>query len=266
MFFYASKILWDLTDPSNFLGLILAVGALALFTRYHRVGRWLVAGAAILYLACGFGPISGLLLQPLENRFPQLSANIPAPTGIIVLGGAIDADISAARKTVVLNESGSRMTAAVTLARRFPEAKLVFTGGSGTLFGDHSPEADSARQLFLDLGVDPERMVFEDRSRNTYENAIFTRKLIHPEAGSRWLLVTSAFHMPRAMGVFRAAGFSVIAFPTAYFTRGDDKDFLLSQGDASVGLERTGVGLREWIGLVAYRLARRSETLLPGPR
>ena len=174
-------------------------------------------------------------------------------------------NITAARDTVTLIESGARMSVAVALTRRFPQARLVFTGGSAALFGDQSPEADAARRLFLELGVAPERMSFEDRSRNTYENAIFTRDLVHPQPGSRWLLVTSAFHMPRAMGIFRAAGFPVIAVPADYWTLGDARDFLRLQGDATHGLEMTEIGLREWIGLVAYRLTGRTDTLLPGP-
>jgi uncharacterized SAM-binding protein YcdF (DUF218 family) len=266
MFFYLSKILWALVAPSNLLGLAAIVGAIALFTRFARVGRRLVTAAAVLYLACGLGPVGAILLRPLEDRFPRLPADIiPAPAGIIVLGGAIDEQVTLARDTVALNESGARMTLAVALTRRFPQARLVFTGGSAALFGPSSPEADGARRLFLELGVAPERMTFEDRSRNTYENAIFTRDLVHPQPGSHWLLVTSAFHMPRAMGIFQAAGFSVTAVPADYWTRGDARDFLRLQGDATRGLKMTELGLREWIGLVAYRLAGRTDTLLPGP-
>lgn len=265
MFFFASKILWMLFAPSNLLGFAAAIGAVALFTRFARSGRWLVAVAAFLYLACGFGPVGALLLRPLEDRFPRPPADLPAPAGIIVLGGAIDEQVTLARDTVALDESGSRMTLAVALTRRFPQARLVFTGGSAAIFTDAPPEADGARLLFLELGVAPERMSFEDRSRNTYENAIFTRDLVQPPPGSRWLLVTSAFHMPRAMGIFRAAGFSVIAEPSDYWTLGDARDFRRLQGDASSGLEMTEIGLKEWIGLVAYRLTGRTDALLPGP-
>jgi uncharacterized SAM-binding protein YcdF (DUF218 family) len=265
MFFYVSKILWALVAPSNLLGLAAAVGAITLFTRFAHAGRRLVAATALLYLACGFGPVGAILLRPLEDRFPRPPADMPAPAGIIVLGGAIDEQVTLARDTVTLNESGARMTLAVALMRRFPQARLVFTGGSAALFGGRSPEADGARRLFLELGVAPERMSFEDRSRNTYENAIFTRDLLHPQPGSRWLLVTSAFHMPRAMGIFRAAGFTLVAVPADYLTLGDARDFLRLRGDATRGLKMTELGLREWIGLVAYRLAGRTDTLLPGP-
>jgi uncharacterized SAM-binding protein YcdF (DUF218 family) len=265
MFFYISKIFWALAAPSNLLGLTAAVGAIALFTRFARAARWLVAASALTYIACGLGPVGALLLRPLEDRFPPPPPDLPAPVGIIVLGGAVEEQITLARDTVDLNESGARMTLAVALTRRFPQARLVFTGGSGAPFGDQSPEADGARRLFLELGVAPERMSFEDRSRNTYENAIFTRDLLHPPPGSRWLLVTSAFHMPRAMGIFQAAGFSVIAVPADYWTLGDARDFVRLQGDATRGLKMTEIGLREWIGLVAYRLTGRTDTLLPGP-
>lgn len=265
MFFFASKILWAIVAPPNLIGFAVALGALALFTRFQRAGRWLVLAAAVIYLACGFGPVGAALMRPLEDRFPRPPVDMPAPTGIIVLGGAINEDVTAARGAVALSRSGARMTAAVALMRRFPRALLVFTGGSAALFGHHPPEADAARRLFLELGVAPERMTFEDRSRNTYENALFTHDLVHPQPGSRWLLVTSAFHMPRAMGIFRAAGFPVVAYPTDYWTLGDARDFMRVEGDATQGLEMTEIALREWIGLVAYRLAGRTDTLLPAP-
>lgn len=265
MFFLASKILWAMSAPPNLLGFAMALGAVALFTRFARAGRWLVLATAVVYLACGFGPVGAALMRPLEDRFPRPPADMPAPTGIVVLGGAINEDITLARGTIALSQSGARMTAAAALMRRFPQARLVFTGGSAALLGNHKPEADAARQLFLELGVAPERMTFEDRSRNTYENALFTRDLIHPQPGSRWLLVTSAFHMPRAMGIFRAAGFPVIAYPTDYWTLGTPEDFLKLQTDASEGMQITETALREWIGLVAYRITGRTDALLPGP-
>ena len=262
MFFLASKILGLFLAPSTLFGSVMIVCAILLFTRFARVGRWLVAITAFLYLACGVGPVSTLLLRPLEDRLPPPPSDMPAPAGIVVLGGGINPDITAARGTMTLTEAGTRVTAAATLMRRFPQAELVFTGGSANITGVGFAEADAARQLFLDLGIAPDRMIMENRSRNTYENAVFTRDLVHPQPGSRWLLVTSAVHMPRALSLFRAVGFPIVPFPADYLTQGNEADFLQLH-EASSGLKLLDAGAHEWLGLIVNRVTGRTETLLP---
>ena len=106
------------------------------------------------------------------------------------------------------------MTQAAALARLYPQAKLVFSGGSAALIFHKEKEADAAHKLWRELGVPESQMVFENQSRNTFENAVFTQALVHPKKGERWLLVTSALHMPRAMGVFRALGMNPRLFPS----------------------------------------------------
>ena len=128
------------------------------------------------------------------------------------------------------------MTAGVELARRYPSALLVFTGGPGGLLGEGPAEAIGARKLWLSLGVPEERMMFEAKSRNTWENALFTRVLVKPKPGETWLLVTSAWHMPRSIGIFRHLGFDVIPYPVAYRTFGDERDFLLAHLECSTKL------------------------------
>jgi uncharacterized SAM-binding protein YcdF (DUF218 family) len=200
----------------------------------------------------------------LENQFPEPAKNMPEPSGIIVLGGAIDAARSQARGQVVLNSDAARMTEAVELARRYPEARLVFTGGSGELFGQGQAQAMSARDFWLSLGVPDAQISLEDKSRDSWENALFTRNLVHPKRGEIWLLVTSAWHMPRAVGIFRRIGFPVVPYPVAYRTFGDRRDlyFLGSMGDRVITLDS---GIREWLGLLAYWLAGKSDALFPAP-
>ena len=216
--------------------------------------------AVLILLA--FSPLPRALIRPLEDRFPQQDAAKGPVTGIVVLGGAV----GMARGDVVLNASASRMTKAVELARLHPQAKLVFTGGAANLVSAvHYTEADGARRLFEGLGLDPARLVMEDKSRNTWENAAFTRRLVDPKPGERWLLVTSAWHMPRSIGVFRKAGFPVEAFPVDYWSRGEPDDFLRLYSRAPRALEIADNGLKEWVGLLAYRLAGYSDELFPGP-
>jgi uncharacterized SAM-binding protein YcdF (DUF218 family) len=266
MFFWVSKVAWFFVTPSNLIALLLVVGTVALFTRWRRLARGLLVLAALAYVGIGYVPVGKALLRPLEDRFARPGDDMPAPDGIIVLGGGMEESFLSDRNALVLATGGSRMTDTVMLARRYPQARIVFTGGSANLLqGASVTESDAARALFLGLGLPAERMSFEDRSRNTYENAVFTRDLVQPKAGERWLLVTSAFHMPRAMGLFRRAGFNVVAWPADYITHGTPSDYLRPNDSAASGFDILEIGIREWIGLAAYRFSGRIDTLFPGP-
>lgn len=263
MFFILSKLAGFLTTPTNVAVGLVVIAAIVSWTRWRRVGRAFGTGAALLLFALAFLQLSAIFVVPLENRFP-LPQDPPAPTGIIVLGGATDEVIEEARGEVTFTDAGERLTTGATLARRFPQARLVFTGGSSRLDVGTLTEANSARRLWTELGVPQDHAIYEDRSRNTYENAIFTRDLVHPKAGERWLLVTSAMHMPRSMGIFRKAGFDVIAYPTDYRTLGDARDWLPSL-DASRSLRNLDTSAHEWVGLLGYWLTGKTDALFPAP-
>ena len=212
----------------------------------------------------GWSPLGNVLILPLEQRFPPWNPSRGAPDGIVVLGGALSPDVSQARGVVALDEAAERITAVAELAHRYPNARIIFSGGSASLLVDEPPEAPFAVQEFEALGVPHERITAEEQSRNTIENAVFSRLLANPQPGERWLLVTSAYHMPRAMAVFRAAGFAVEAYPVDWRTRGpiDATRPFRSLGD---GLRRTDTAVREWIGLLAYRLTGKTRELFPAP-
>ncbi|MGP0060314.1 MAG: YdcF family protein [Beijerinckiaceae bacterium] len=264
MFFYVSKVVWYVVEPINFLLLIGLIGILLGFGRFAGVGRPMMAGAIIALAIAAFSPLGGLMLRALEDRFPLPSADMPAPTGIIVLGGSLDESISLARKSPALLAAASRLTGALVLAKRYPQARLIFTGGNASLRSTDLSEADGVRDFWLSLGLPPERMSFETTSKNTWENAINTRELVQPKPGETWLLVTSAWHMPRAMGIFRRAGFSVTAYPVDFRTFGDDRDWRLTYVvlDELTALD---LALHEWIGLVAYHLTGKTGTWFPAP-
>jgi uncharacterized SAM-binding protein YcdF (DUF218 family) len=189
---------------------------------------------------------------------------MPPPTGIVVLGGSMDENLSQARGQPMLNDAAERLTAAAALARLYPNARLVFSGGSGSLAHPDQRESLAVHRLWASLGVPESQMSFEGDSRNTYENALFTRNLIHPQPQDRWLLVTSAFHMPRSIGIFRALGMNFIAYPVDYRTFGNAEDFAPSS-DATMALRNVETAVREYIGLVAYRLTGKSASLFPAP-
>jgi uncharacterized SAM-binding protein YcdF (DUF218 family) len=211
-----------------------------------------------------FLPVGEAMLAPLENRFPAVKVLPADVTGIIVLGGAIETDLSAARGMPSLNEAAERMTSLVTLARHYPQARLAFTGGNGELIHAPITEAAVARELWTQMGVDQSRIVYESRSRTTYENAVLLKVLLKPQPDQLWLLVTSAWHMPRSVGLFRHAGWTVLPYPVGYKTAPS----LMTEirGNLPDRLGMVDLATHEWVGLVAYWLLGRTSALFPGPQ
>jgi uncharacterized SAM-binding protein YcdF (DUF218 family) len=265
LFFVLSKTLGFLLLPTNFLIGVGFIGAILLLTRFASLGRKLVIASVLLLVICGLSPLGNYLLYPLESRFPPWEAGAGAPPdGIIILGASIEADLSAAHGTPVVRSAPDRIITAAALAHRYPNARIVFSGGSANLISTDAREADFAGAIFESLGIAKSRLIMERESRNTLENAQFSKALVAPKAGERWLLVTSAFHMPRSIGLFRKAGFAVEAYPVDWRVggRGD----LMSFSNVILdGLGRTEVAVREWIGLIAYRATGKIDDLLPGP-
>jgi uncharacterized SAM-binding protein YcdF (DUF218 family) len=264
MFFSLSKILGFFAYPSNVLIAIGLLGLVLLLTRFTRLASWLIVTSLVLIAVAGLSPLGNALILPLEQRFPPWDASRGPPDGIVLLGGMISPDVSAARGAVALNEAAERITVTAELARRYPNARIVLTGGSNALIFDEGIEAVFAVRQLEALGVAHDRIAAEEQARNTIENAVFSRLVANPKPGERWLLVTSAHHMPRAMAVFRAAGFPVEAYPVDWRTRGpiDMVRPFASLGD---GLRRTDTAVHEWAGLLAYRLTGKTADLFPAP-
>jgi uncharacterized SAM-binding protein YcdF (DUF218 family) len=265
LFFAVSKTIGYLLLPSNFLIGLGLTGAILLQTRFARAGRRLMVTSLVLLAICGYSPLANFLLYPLESRFPKWDGSSGEPDGIIVLGGPLDADLSAAHGVPVISGAADRLIGAATLAQRYPKARIVYTGGSPNLLHNDAKEADYATALFQGLGIAKSRLTMERQSRNTKENAEFSKQLAMPKPGERWLLVTSAYHMPRSIGLFRKAGFPVEAYPVDWKvgTREDlfTKYYLVANG----GLYLVDIAAREWLGLVAYRISGGTDALLPAP-
>src|SRR3954447_8427271 len=264
LFFVLSKTLGIMLLPTNLLIGLGLIGAVLLKTRLVRLGRKLLIASVVLLGICGFSPIGNWLLYPLEQRFPPWDAARGAPDGIVVLGGGIDADVSAAHKTAAFTSSACRIIAAAALAHRYPKLRIVYSGGSANLVSDETAkEADYVLAAFESLGISGDRITPERYSRNTFENAQFSKDLAAPKNGERWLLLTSAYHMPRSIGVFRSIGFKVEAYPADWRLAGT-ADLLKFSVFSVQGFIHTDVAVREWIGLAAYRLSRRTSAFFPG--
>ncbi len=251
-----------LTSPANWLVAFCVLGTSLLWLNRPRTGRLLLTVAAAGFALIAVLPIDQWLLMPIENRFPPL---VPADhyDGILVLGGALESAMTDDRHIPSLNTAAERLTEFARQIRLHPEARAVFTGGPLPNRPDSTPEAKGARLLLESLGIDVSKVTFEDRSLTTWENAVLTDKLVPHKPGERWLLITSANHMPRSIGTFRAVGWEFQADPVAY------KSFLDPSKRASRSMaERLtllDVAAHEWIGLVYYHLRDRSNAWFPAP-
>lgn len=262
MFFTLAKIFWFVVQPLGALLVLLVLAVIALLLGWRRIGTSLVVLALLVTFVSGWTSLGAMALHPLEDRFERPSPPPDNVAGIIVLGGFFEGAINLARGGYELNSSADRIVEAAVLARRYPQARVVVTGGSGTILLEGEADGATAPRLLEALGIERERMVLEDQSRDTYENALFTRELVEPQEGETWLLVTSAFHMPRSVMLFRRAGFDVVPWPVDYRTTGEDS-LGLSRNNVVHTLQTTGVALREWIGLLAYWVTGRTDAILP---
>jgi uncharacterized SAM-binding protein YcdF (DUF218 family) len=246
-----NDLIWLMIKPSHWIAYAAVIGVILWPL---AIGRRARAVAAMLVVVLGVLPSAWLLLTPLEQRFP-LPENLGRVDGIIVLAGAERATLSELYGQPLLNDDADRLTTFLMLARRFPEARLVHSG-------DTAPASQSAvaKELLLGVGLDPARIVFENRSRNTCGSPAAVRELVRPAPTERWLLVTSAHHMPRAVACFRQAGWDVTPYP-AGFRRGQDPLSL----DVVANLEDLDDAAHEWAGLAYYRLRGLTGELFPRP-
>jgi uncharacterized SAM-binding protein YcdF (DUF218 family) len=262
--FVLSKILWSFLQPTKLWLILVFVGVLLLYTPRANAGKHMLTLALALAFLTIILPVHSWVAAPLEQRFPRLSQLPQHLDGIIVLGGGVDQLLTEVYEQASLNYAAERMTEAVTLARRYPEARLVFTGGSAVVNDSDKSlkEADVAEKLFLDLGIEKSRIVLEALSRNTHENVLYTKDLVKPKPQEIWLLITSASHMPRSIGIFRKHNWDVIPYPTDYRV-------IVGKRQPNLGFsEKLSImdnSVKEWVGLVSYFLMGRTLELFPKP-
>ena len=254
MMFVASKVLAFAIEPLYWVLLFLAVGLLVWPYR-PRLGRTLAWTSLAGLLLSGWVFIPNQLLRSLESRYPRLPADteLQQYVGVVVLGGALaDSQLWVEHKQVALNNQAGRMTAAVGLMQRYPHLKVVFSGGIASVGGIGVTESQLARAFFDDMGVPPARVMYEGSSRNTYENGYFSSMMPGVDKRKPWLLLTSSFHMPRAIGVFEKLGWNITAYPVDYRTtsNGSWYDFSLHFGP-----NQWELALHEMLGYYVYKTA-----------
>lgn len=261
VFFVASKLLWALVSPDSLIVLLGLAAWISLLLGWQGLSRRALSLLTLLLLCIGFLPVGDWLIAPLETRFAANAALPAEADGVIVLGGAIVPALSENWGQVELNDSGERLTSFLYLARLYPGAQLVYTGGSGRLGQRELREADYAQFLLAEAGLAQRAIVFERDSRNTAENAANSRRLVNPGAEEEWILVTSAFHMPRAVAVFCQQNWPITPYPVDH--RAETGNLLRVEFAFADHLDTLRTAVREWVGVVAYRLSGRSRQLLP---
>jgi uncharacterized SAM-binding protein YcdF (DUF218 family) len=264
MYEFFAETFWFWADPARAVPGLVIVGALLLWTRWRRLGRTVVTLGALMLFAVATLPLARWIAAPLEHRYaPFDPASFASVDGIIVLGAgaAVTSKLTA---LPVVEASGERLLKLMELGERYPRAVLVFTGGGTPRPNDARTEAEIARDDLAALHFDVSRLVLEDQSLNTYENAVFTKRLVKPQPGETWLLITSGIHMPRSIGAFEGEGWDVIPVPVEYlYPRGAEFELTFDPVRRFIALSRI---VHEWIGLVAYRVLGRSKDLFPPSR
>ena len=252
IFFFLSKFIWEFVQPLTLIGAGLVLGYIF---KGFRAGKFLLGFSLFVFFICGFLPVGEVSLRYLENAYdpPQI---LPEDLdGIIVLGGSISVPMSYSREQVQLNDNAERITEMIKLSKIFPHTKIVFSGGDWGVQDSSHKESKLLNNLLNNLGFDTSRILIEDQSRNTYENYLYSYRKFHPQAGEKWLLITSAFHMPRAVAVFSSNGWDVIPYPAGYLTsKGDFSYFSL---DVLGNYYKLHVAVKEFVGIIAYTLTER---------
>jgi uncharacterized SAM-binding protein YcdF (DUF218 family) len=261
MFFNLSKVFWFVANPGNILFFMICVTCFLVWLKWFRAVRFLITLVVIVLTIISVAPIGSVIINHLENRFTRADPLPKNIAGIIVLGGVIDQYLTADRQQISINSAVERLTEFARLAKIYPDVKLIFSGGSGILGQQELKEADFVKQLLLDLGMNLEKIIFENQSRNTAENASYVKKLIKPNNIQPWILITSAFHMPRAIASFRQQEWNVIAYPVDYRT--PFKQELKFGLNLISGLSSFSLALHECMGLLFYWISGLTNELYP---
>ena len=260
-FFFLSKLIWLLVSPDSLLLILILVALFFLYLGKQQLAKKTLSIASGLFIIIAFFPVGEWLLYPLESHFqtnPTLPDNI---TGIIALSGAEDAELSHIWQQVELNNAAERDLTFLTLAQQYPKAKLVYTGGTGSLTKQEYKGADVAKKLFEQLGFNTVEIIFERESRNTYESAIYSKKIVKPAKGENWILITTGWHMPRSVGIFCKEEWPVIPYSVDHQTNKDN--LFRINFNLSGNLLTLKTAIKEWLGLFAYYLSGKTTSFLP---
>lgn len=259
VFFVVSKLGWAIASPGNLIVLLMTFATIMLLLNKVTIAKWILIPLTIANFLLMVYPFSDSLLSPLEKRFSKPTALPQNIDGIIVLGGGEKLKQSLSWQTQELGDAGDRFIGAAVLAKHYPHAPIIYSGGSN-LLRPVQYDANIAQMLLTAIGISKERLVIESQSRNTAENFLFMKAKL-PKPNGSYLLVTSAFHMPRSVGVARKQAINVIPYPVDYMT--NNKELRQWDFDYIAHLEILDLAWHEWLGLTAYYWTGKTSEWLP---
>lgn len=261
LFFVTSKIAWAFFSPDSLLLILLLFATVLIARKKYKTARLVISIVFAFTALISIFPFAQALLIPLENRF-ELNPKIPNDiTGIIVLSGGVNSRISAMTGQVQANEQIDREIAMISLQEKYPESRIYYAGGSSSIFSQNFEVADTVEALMESIGIESNRIEYERNSRNTFESATNLFDLARPNENENWILLTSAFHMPRSVGVFCSIGWPVIAYPVDL--RSEGRIRFSPNMDVAENMSLLKVATKEWIGLLAYRITGKIDNLFP---
>lgn len=269
IFFFISKIAWALLSPSNLIIVLFALGTLFLMIGRHSAALKLLIPTSLVALVITAYPVSDWLMEPLEKRFPVVE-NLPEEVdGIIILGGGEDLPRSLSWQTNEIGMAGDRFLGVYELAQIYTDAPIIFTGGVGQLaMHSHLSSVLQKRsmpvggEILQDLGIEPSRLIIENLSRNTFENFKNIKTLL-PKKNGQYILITSAYHMPRSVGIARRFNIDVIPYPVDY--RSNQASLRSWDFNYYTHLKTLEPAWKEWIGLTAYYITGKTDAWFPKP-
>lgn len=261
LFFLLSKIMWLIVSPDSLLLILIILTLFLLYTNKLKPAKVLLASISGILFIIAFFPLGEWLLYPLESHFTNNPALPEKIDGIIVLSGSEDALLSKVWDQIEVGASAERNLSFLTLARQYPNAKLVFSGGAGSLTNQEYKAADVAKKLFEQQSFDTTQIIFERESRNTFENVIYSKKLVAPIKNEIWILITTSWHMPRSVGIFCKEEWPVIPYPVDHQTNKDN--LFRINFDLLNNLYTLKTAIKEWLGLFAYYLSGKTNAVIP---
>jgi uncharacterized SAM-binding protein YcdF (DUF218 family) len=253
MEFYIAKVANYLLEPLYILSFFLVVLILLLlFTNLKKLTIFFAKFLLILFLFFGYTPLSNFLLNKLEDFIKPSKYPLQQLKGVIVLGGIFESGLnSKERNDVSLNIGAERLTKALEIYNKNPKLLILFSGFSNELKPQGWSESDMAKKFFLEQGVRSENLIFENKSRSTFENIIYSKDIIKNNEGT-WGLITSAYHIPRSYFAFQKQGLVLEPISVDYRT-GTSSIFWINF-DIRKGLVNWRLLFREIAGVSYYKI------------
>jgi len=264
--FIFSKLFWLILQPSKLFWILGSLSTLGLLLplgkKLKQLSKIILCILFSLLSFIVFFPVDDWLTYPLESRFPQPESLPENIHGIIILGATFDTVLTQRHGQISANGHIERVTEAINLHYQYPNSTVLYTGGTGFIKQGELGGADIAQRFFKELGIDTEKFIYESESRNTFENAVFSKVLVKPNDNQNWILITSASHMPRSVGIFNEVGWKVIPYPVDYNSSYPEKYPGIELGGKLSSIDSV---TKEYVGLISYRLLGRTDSFFPKP-